>query len=253
MLNVLIADDEYLARETIKLLLKNEADISDVFEADNGNQVLELVKKHKFDLIFLDIQMPGKTGIEIAEQIDEGPVIIFATAYDKYAITAFELNAIDYLLKPFDDDRFYDAMNKARKQITNKSTTNFKEVGKLIQQMIVEKDSTYKSRLVVKDPGRIRLVEVNNINYIQGAGNYADIYLNDGTHILHRETLTSLEKQLEPTEFTRIHRSTIVKRTCVCELKSNDNGDYTVILKSGEQLTLSRRNKSKLEELIQTN
>jgi len=250
MLNILIADDESLARATIKILLKDQNDIGEIYEAENGNQVIDIAKRHQPDIIFLDIQMPGKTGIEVAELIDEGPVIIFATAYDQFAITAFELNAIDYLLKPFDDERFYLSLDKARQQINNKSISSFKDIGKLIQQMVNEKDITYKNRLVVKDPGRIRLIEVDEVNYILGAGNYADIYLKDGSHILHRETLTTLEKQLDPNIFVRIHRSTIVKRACVSELKSNDNGDYTVVLKTGEKLTLSRRNKSKLEELM---
>jgi len=252
MFKVLIADDEYLARETIKLLLKDQKDISEIFEAENGNQTLALAQQKQPDLIFLDIQMPGQSGIEVAEQLGESAVIIFATAYDQFAITAFELSAIDYLLKPFDDERFYASLDKARSQITTKSRTDFKNISRLIHQMANEKDVTYKSRIVVKDPGRIRLIEIVDINYILGAGNYADIYLSDNSHILHRETLTSLEQQLDPNLFVRIHRSTIVKRTCVSELESNDNGDYIVILKTGERLTLSRRNKNKLEELIRT-
>lgn len=252
MFKVLIADDEYLARETIKILLKDQIDISEVFEAENGNQAFDIATKEQPDLIFLDIQMPGKSGIEIAEQLEENAVIIFATAYDQFAITAFELSAIDYLLKPFDDDRFYESLDKARAQITAKTRTNVKDISRLIHQMISEKDVIYKSRIVVKDPGRVRLIEVDDVNFILGAGNYADIYLSDGSHILHRETLTSLEQQLNPNVFVRIHRSTIVKRTCVSELEANENGDYVVILKTGERLTLSRRNKNKLEELIRT-
>lgn len=246
----MIADDEHLARETIKHLLKNENDILDVVEAENGNEALELANSQKFDLIFLDIQMPGMSGIEVAEKLKEEAVIIFATAYDQYAIGAFELNAIDYLLKPFDDERFFKSLEKARQQIVNRRTTNVKDVKALIQLLVNENEQTFKSRLIVKDPGRIRLIEINNIEYILGAGNYADLHLNDNSHILHRETLTSLEQQLNPLEFIRIHRSTIVKRSCVKELKPNDNGDYTVIMKSGEQLTLSRRNKDKLNELM---
>ncbi|NMP33405.1 response regulator transcription factor [Thalassotalea sp. M1531] len=253
MLNVLVADDEPLARETIKLLLKDQKDIGHVLEAQDGNQVLEVFKETKPDLVFLDIQMPGKTGIELAEQLPSETVIIFATAYDQYAITAFELNAIGYLLKPFDDDKFYAALDKARKQIASKSSTDFKKVGQLIQHMVDEQDRPFKSRLVVKDPGRIRLVDVEQINYIAGAGNYAEVHLFDVNPVLHRETLTSLEKQLDPKVFVRIHRSTIVRRSSVSELRPNENGDYTVILKSGEQLTLSRRNKAKIDELIGDN
>jgi len=251
MIKVLIADDESLARKSIKHLLKSEVDISEIIETADGSDVVELCKKHSPDIIFLDIQMPGKNGIQIAEEIPHGPVIIFATAYDQYAITAFELNAIDYLLKPFDDDRFYASLNKARYQLTQKITTDFKAINQLIKEISTGQAKQYKSRLAIKDPGRIRLIEVADINYISGAGNYADVYLLDSSHVLHRETLTALVGQLDPDIFIRIHRSSIVRRSSICELRSNDNGDYTVILKTGEQLTLSRRNKSKFEELLQ--
>jgi len=250
MIKVLIADDEYLARETIKLLLKDQADIAEVCEAEDGNQALQLIQQQKFDLVFLDIQMPGKTGIQLAEKLSPETVVVFATAYDQYAIEAFDLNAIDYVLKPFDDERFYQALEKAKKQISNKVATDFKQLSLLIQQMNEEKEKKYKTRLIVKEPGKIKLIEIDQIDYITGAGNYADVYLFGGKHILHRETLTSLEKQLDPAVFIRIHRSSIVRKASVNELRANDNGDYTVILKSGQQLTLSRRNKDKLEELI---
>ncbi len=250
MLKVLIADDEPLARQTIKLLLKNQNDISEVLEAANGKQVLDVFKSHQPDIVFLDIQMPGKSGIELANLLPESTSIIFATAYDQYAIAAFDLNAIGYLLKPFDDERFYRALNKAKQQIVERSSPDFQKVSKLIKHMAEEKGQQFKSRLIVKDPGRIRLIEVSQITFIAGAGNYAEVHLRDDKSILHRETLTSLEKQLDPELFVRIHRSTIVRRNCVSELRPNENGDYCVILKSGEQLTLSRRNKDKLDELI---
>lgn len=250
MINVLIADDEYLARESIKLLLQNMPDITNVIEAEDGVKALKLYQKYQPELIFLDIQMPGYTGIQLMERLPNNVVVIFATAYDEYAIKAFELNAIDYLLKPFDDERFFDALNKARHQINAKKLTEYKEVGLLIQQLNEEKNQQYKTRLVVKEPGRIKLIDVDQINYITGAGNYADVCLFNEKHILHRETLTSLETQLDPEEFVRIHRSSIIRKGSVDELRANENGDYSVILKSGHKLTLSRRNKDKLAELI---
>lgn len=250
MINVLVADDEYLARETIKLLLKDLPSIGNVIEAENGKQALKMCQLHKPELIFLDIQMPGYTGIELMGKLPEDIVVIFATAYDQYAIKAFDLNAIDYLLKPFDDERFFDALDKAIQQIHSRKTTNFKEIGLFINMLSEQQERKYKTRLVVKEPGRIKLVEVEQINYISGAGNYADVYLFNDKHVLHRETLTSLESQLDPKEFVRIHRSSIIRKSSVSELKANENGDYSVILKSGHKLTLSRRNKDKLEELI---
>ncbi|WP_286261516.1 LytR/AlgR family response regulator transcription factor [Thalassotalea atypica] len=251
MLDVLIADDEPLARQTIKLLLKDQDIINDVFEASDGSQAIEVFEKHKPDIVFLDIQMPGMTGLEVASKLPDTTAIIFATAYDQHAITAFELNAIGYLLKPFDDERFYTAFNRAKKQIAERKTgPNYQKINQLIHEIAEEQDRQYKTRLVVKDPGRIRLIETEDINFISGAGNYAEIHLLDDKMLLHRETLTSLEKQLDPHLFVRIHRSTIVRRNSVSELRPNENGDYCVILKSGEKLTLSRRNKAKLEELI---
>lgn len=251
--SVLVADDETLARESVKHLLRSQSDIGEIYEAQDGYQVLEVYQKYKPDLIFLDIQMPGKTGIELASMLPDDVVIIFATAYDQYAITAFELNAIGYLLKPFDDDKFYAALAKARKQLCEKVSTDYQQVTELIHHLANEHKTTYRSRLVVKDPGRIRLIDVDQVNYISGAGNYAELHLYDQGAVLHRETLTSLEQQLDPSIFVRIHRSSIVRRSGVSELRPNENGDYTVVLKTGEELTLSRRNKAKLEELLGEN
>ena len=113
-----------------------------------------------------------------------------------------------------------------------------------------QKGHVYKNRLIVKEPGRIRFIEVEHINYIAGAGNYAEVHLFNGTCILHRETLTNLEAQFGPQQFVGIHRSSLVHTTSICELKPNDKGDYSIILKSGDALTLSRRNKSKLAKLM---
>ncbi|WJG08986.1 LytTR family DNA-binding domain-containing protein [Aliiglaciecola sp. LCG003] len=249
MLSVLIADDEHLARETIKLLLKEQADITDVYEAEDGNQALMFAKELSPNIIFLDIEMPGISGIEVAKHIPENCVIIFATAYNEHAVEAFELNAIDYILKPFDDERFYTALERARQKIKGGQHDDYAKLSEIIQQMMGELQKGYRERLVIRDPGRIRLIDVGNINFITGAGNYAEIHLNDGKHVLHRETLATLEDQLNPAEFVRIHRSSIVRRSAIVELRPNDKGDYSVILQNGDVLTLSRRNRAKLDEL----
>jgi two-component system LytT family response regulator len=249
MLNILIADDESLARETIKMLLSNQLDVAQVVEAEDGNQALALANQLKPQIIFLDIEMPGITGIELAKNLPSECVVIFATAYNEFAVSAFELNAIDYLLKPFDDDRFYAALDRARNRLREEQLEDYSKISEAIQQMLHEQQKPYRERLVIRDPGRIRLVDVEQINYITGAGNYAEIHLNDGKQILHRETLSSLEEQLDPNIFVRIHRSSIVRRSCISELRPNDKGDYSVILHTGEVLTLSRRNRAKLEEL----
>ena len=250
MYNVLIADDERIAREIIKLLLTDQPDINEVLEAKDGNQAIEYANAFKPDIIFLDIQMPGQSGIQLADKLPANVSIIFVTAYDKYAVEAFELCALDYLLKPFEDARFYVALDKARKHLQGTYHQRSEDLGQLLGHLNEQKELTFKHRLIVKELGRIRFIEVEHINYITGAGNYAEVHLFDGSHVLHRETLNHLEEQLDPQYFIRIHRSSIVRRTSICELKPNDKGDYAVLLKSGETLTLSRRNRAKLAELM---
>tara|TARA_R110002167_G_scaffold249231_1_gene455392 strand:+ start:5378 stop:6127 length:750 start_codon:yes stop_codon:yes gene_type:complete len=249
MLKVLIADDESIARQIIKLLLTNQADIGEVIEAKDGNQTLEFALQYQPDIIFLDIQMPGQSGMQLANKLPIKSNIIFVTAYNKYAVDAFELCAIDYLLKPFRDERFYCALNKARKHIQESVLQAREDMGELLGYLMEQHNKTYKTRLIVKEPGRIRFIEVEQINYIAGAGNYAEVHLFDGSCVLHRETLANLENQLDQKVFMRIHRSSIVRRTSICEVNPNEKGDYSVLLKNGKTLTLSRSNKAKLTEL----
>ena len=249
MLKVFIADDEALARATIKSLLVDSAEIGEIYEVDTGKRVLELYEQYQPDIIFLDIEMPGLSGIEVAKRLPPQCAIIFVTAFNEYAVTAFEINAIDYLLKPFDDERFHYSLEKAIKRVKENQFEDYAKVSNLIQQLLSEKHSQFKDRLVVRDPGRIRLIDVEQISYIIGAGNYAEIHLSDGKQILHRETLSTLETQLDPAIFVRIHRSSIVRRSSIVELRPNEKGDYSVILKSGDILTLSRRNRAKLDDL----
>ena len=164
----------------------------------------------------------------------------------------FELNAVDYLLKPFNETRFEKAWNKIQQRVRDKvnDKTNFGDVAQLIQHLSEEQGQSYRKRLVVKDPGRIRLVDIDDINYICGAGNYAELHLIDCAEVLHRETLTTLEKQLDPQKFIRIHRSTIVRRDSIVELRPNERGDYSVELRCGKVLTLSRTHKDKLDSLL---
>ena len=245
MLNVLIVDDEPLARECVACLLQDEPMISKIHQAGSGNEAMLIAEQHNIHLAFLDMQMPGMSGLHLAKELPESCMRVFITAYDQFALPAFEVNAIDYLLKPFSDERFKQALKKVFSKLpglTEATTINPQTVA---QKPVVE----YKNRLVVRDPGRIRLIDVDTVNYITGAGNYAELHLCDGKTVLHRETMTALEQQLDPNVFIRIHRSSIVRRTFVSELRPNDKGDYTVILESGDLLTLSRRNRDKIEAL----
>ena len=248
MLKVLVADDERIARNIVALLLKGQEDVGEIYEARDGNEALELAQLYQPDVVFLDIQMPGQSGIQLAEKLKQDAVVIFVTAYDEYAVNAFELSAVDYLLKPFEDNRFFEALDRARKQLNEKRKSDTDKISQLLHYTLTEQKQKYKSRLVVKEPGRIRLLDIGQINYIAGAGNYAEVHMLDDSTVLHRETLTSLEQQLDPKVFVRIHRSTIVRRNSISELRPSTKGDYTVILSNGERMTLSRRNKAKLAE-----
>lgn len=250
MLKVLIADDERIARDIIALLLTDQVGIESIDQASDGEQVMKNVQCNRPDIIFLDIQMPGKTGIQVAELIDPSIVIVFVTAYDEYAIEAFKLNATDYLLKPFEDERFFAAWERAKTNVLNRVESDYRQLAAVLNYIKAEKHHNYKSRLLIKEPGRIRFIDVEQINFIAGAGNYAELHLFDNKVVLYRETLNSLEAQLDSNIFIRIHRSTIVRRASILELRPNEKGDYLVLLKSGDSLSLSRRNKSKLHELL---
>jgi two-component system LytT family response regulator len=249
MLNVLIVDDEPLARESVAMLLNNRSNIGQVFQAGSGNEALLLVAQHEIHLAFLDMQMPGMSGLRLARELPDSCVRVFITAYDQFALPAFEVNAVDYLLKPFSDERFAQAMHKVSEQFKLHSVAATQPQAEATSSAIDTEADGYRQRLVVRDPGRIRLIDVDSVNYITGAGNYVELHLDDGKVVLHRETMTALEQQLDPQSFTRIHRSSIVRRTFVKELRPNDKGDYTVILASGDCLTLSRRNRDKIEAL----
>ncbi|WDD97023.1 LytR/AlgR family response regulator transcription factor [Thalassomonas actiniarum] len=250
MLKVLVADREVVAQESIVQLLENEADVEVLPGIKEGRLALEICRKQQVDIIFLDVEIPGINGLELARALTEICQVIFVSSHKGYALDAFELNAVDYLLKPLEAKRFSRAFNKAKAQLQTERDNQMQDMVSLMQHLMTKQEKTYKSRLVIKDPGHIRLIDVDQVNYITGAGNYADVHMLEGKHYLHRETLTALERQLDPKEFLRIHRSTIIRSSSVSELYPNDNGDYTVIIKTGEQLTLSRRNKNKLEQLI---
>lgn len=249
MLKVLVADDEVLARKTLLVLLQDVSDIGEVREAEDGNTALRIALEFQPDIILLDVEMPGVNGLELASMLPAKSVVIFVTAYHQHAVRAFELNAVDYLLKPFDDSRFFEAINRAQHRLREGDEEYFGKVHDVVQEILRQQQKHYRERLVIRDPGRIRLVDVQQIRFITGAGNYAELHLNENKTILHRETLSALEQQLDPDVFVRIHRSSIVRRNCICELRPNDKGDYSVILDSGDELTLSRRNRNKLDQI----
>ena len=239
-LRVLIVDDEPLARQRIRDLL----DDADVFEAEDGPSALSAVAENKPDLIFLDVQMPGMDGFEVIEHLEPPlPMIIFTTAYEAYALRAFEVSAVDYLLKPIDANRFEAAMNRVR-------TPNAR-IDERITALLarIEKRDKSLRRIVVKEESRVFFVETRSVDWFEAAGNYVRVHVNGTSHLI-RSTLQSLEASLDTRTFARIHRSAIVNVARIVELQPKFRGHYAVVLKSGEELEMSAAYRDQLKAAI---
>jgi two-component system LytT family response regulator len=246
----LIADDEPLARERLRTLLVPEDWIEVVQEVGDGLAAIDAIQKLKPDLAFLDVQMPGATGFEVIEAIGEGrmPFVVFVTAYDKYALKAFDVHAVDYLLKPFDKERFHTGLAKARAHIERRSTGEIeRRLLELVQDL--RPASSRVERFVIKSGGRVFFVRAEDIDWIEAAGNYVKLHVGQEAH-LFRETMNALEARLNPDVFYRIHRSHIINIERVKELQPWFNGEYVVFLKDGTRLTLSRGYREKLQERL---
>lgn len=237
---VLVVDDEPLARQRILDLLKSEADLEVIGEARNGVEALEKIQSMKPDLVFLDVQMPEVDGFGVIEALgaDEMPHVIFVTAYDQYALQAFEVNALDYLLKPFDQERFYLALSRAREHLGREDAPIADQIRQLLVDVKPEEEHT--DRLIIKSEGRIFFIKTEDINWIEAAGNYVTLHVGQ-EEFLMRETMAGMEAKLDPKQFIRIHRSHIVNIESIKEIKPWFNGEYHVDLKDGTQLTLSRK------------
>jgi len=253
-LRVLVADDERLARQRLEDLLGGEDNVEIVGRTDNGLTTVAAIRELRPDLVFLDIQMPGKTGLEVVREIgaDAMPPVIFTTAYD-HAVTAFDLAAIDYLIKPFDDERFEKAFRRARKMIELNQVSRLS--GELRSLLSAgggkwEEGSgkrEYLERIAVEMRGQVRIVPVKQIDYLIASGPYAELYVGDKRYLI-RERMQALEERLDPARFFRIHRSAIVRLDLIETLIRNPGGDYAVQLKGGVKLKVSRSRFEKLEE-----
>jgi two-component system LytT family response regulator len=268
-LRALIVDDEPLAREGIRVLLARDPEIEVVGECADGATAVRAVLEHEPDLLLLDVQMPEMDGFQVLRALPEEqlPVVIFITAYDHYALKAFEVHALDYLLKPFDDERFERALARAKAQRRRE------QIGELSRNLaallgayeapdrvsgartpgaahtVSAAAASYLSRLVVKSGGRIVFLDVADVDWIEAADYYVRLHTGGKTHLL-RESMAALEAKLDPARFARIHRSAIVNLDRVRELQPWFRGQHAVILKDGTRLTLSRGRRSRLEELL---
>ena len=253
-IKTLLVDDEPLARRSLRLLLEQDPQIEIIGECRNGKEAVKAIETSRPDLIFLDIQMPEMDGFEVVEQVGAEllQAIVFVTAFDQYALKAFEVHALDYLLKPYDDLRFQQALQRAKSQIETREIT---KVSKRLIALLEERESRretashqkpYLTRLMIKLSNRVVLLKVDDIDWIEADGNYAKLHVGSKAHLL-REKMIELEAQLDPEKFVRIHRSIIVNLERIKELHPHFNGDYIVVLEDGRQLKLSRSRRESLE------
>lgn len=253
----LIVDDEALARRTIRDLLAEDSEIEIIGECASGTEAVNFIRKQMPDLLFLDIQMPGLNGFETLARVEVGriPAIIFVTAFDHYALKAFEVHALDYLLKPFTDKRFREALNQAKSHIEMKDRNR---VSQSLLAMLKEhagrhaveaKRKSFLTRFMIRSGGRVAFLKTSEVDWIAADDYYIKLHVGAKSHLL-RMSMNELEEKLDPENFLRIHRSTIVNFDRIKELQQSPNGDYVVVLKDGTELKLSRSRRERLEQLL---
>ena len=260
-LQVLVVDDERLARERIRGLLNTQSAVDSIETAATPESAVEAIRAYEPDLVFLDVQMPSATGLDVIRTVgvDEMPPTVFVTAHDEYAVEAFELAAVDYLLKPFDDERFGQALERALKNVERRRLGGMAtDLARLMQHVTTatEADDTateadYLRRIAVQTQGQVQIVPVDKIEFITAEGVYAELHTPENKHLI-REKLSALEEQLDPRLFFRIHRSTIVRLDEVEMIFKRGGGRYLVRLRSGKKLRVSRGRIDALEQRLQT-
>jgi two-component system LytT family response regulator len=255
-LRAVIVDDEELARRGIRKRLEKSGDVSIVAECRNGREAIEAIRRTSPDLVFLDVQMPGKTGFDVIEAVggDIFPHVIFVTAHDGFAIRAFQVNALDYLLKPIDDERFDIALERARESLARERDSDLgRRLSMAISEVTAARENghppTPAGRLVIRCGGRVVFVKISEIDWVEAAGDYVSLHAAKKSWLM-RETITSIERTLGPKGFARIHRSTIVNLDRIGEMRALDNGEYLVLLRDGTELKLSRNYRAALERLL---
>jgi two-component system LytT family response regulator len=252
-MKILIVDDEPLARERIRDLLKRERDVECVSEAANGGEALEKIRTDRPDILFLDIQMPDLTGFDVLASIDKQllrqlPAIVFVTAYADFALRAFEFHALDYLLKPFDRKRFTDTLRIAHARISHsRANGDDQRILSLLKELNAK--PSYLEWLSIRKDERILLIRTSDIRWIEAHGNYALLKMDGASHLM-RETMDRLESQLDPRVFLRIHRSTIVNVNQIKELQAWARGEYRVVTFAGSAFTLSRGYRARFDEFL---
>jgi two-component system LytT family response regulator len=243
-IRALIVDDEKPARQRLVDLLAKQAEVTVAGECGSGVEAVQVIRESKPDLLFLDIQMPGFSGFEVINQVGLAhlPVTVFVTAYDAYAVRAFEANAIDYLLKPYSDERFDRCLSKAISYVT---TQRREELSSRLASLL-EGPPCYLERLLIKAAGRVIFLITEDVDWIGADGVYVQLHAGSRKY-LHRASMNEMESQLDPNRFVRVHRSTIVNTASVKELYPHSHGDYVIVLRDGTELRLSRSYKARFE------
>ena len=256
-IRTLIVDDEPLARRTIRDLLETDSEIEIIGECRSGAEAVQFIRRQSPDLVFLDVQMPGLNGFDVLREIGQArlPFIIFVTAFDQYALKAFDVHALDYLLKPFTDSRFWEALRQA------KSHLELREINRLSQSLraLLEdraareeaplKQKSFLTRFMVRTGARVHFIKASDVDWIAADDYYVKLNVAGKSHLL-RASMNDLETRLDPQKFLRVHRSTIINFDRVKELHQNPNGEYVVVLKDGTELKPSRSRRDRLEELL---
>jgi two-component system LytT family response regulator len=246
-LRVLIVDDEPLARRRLKALLKDEADIEIAGECEDGPSAVAVAKRLSPDVMFLDVQMPGMDGFDVIEALGPGrcPSVVFVTAYDEYALRAFDVHAIDYLLKPFDRKRLRHALRRARAL-----TLDEKDLGRRLIAVLADvRAARPRDRIVIKSRGRVYFVRLEEIDWIEASGHYLTLHAGRDEHVI-RGNIRDMESRLDPDRFVRVHRSTIVNVDRVKELLPSFHGEYTIALRDGTRMSSSRGYSERLQAII---
>jgi two-component system LytT family response regulator len=249
-IRILVVDDEAPARQRLIDLLEKDAQVVSVLQAANGMAAVEIIERQPLDLIFLDVQMPELDGLQVIETVGAAamPLTVFVTAYDQHAIRAFEANALDYLLKPYSDERLEVALERAKGRHDERSLQEF---GRSVVRMVSAKPPAgrYLDRLVVKSGGTTRFVRVADIDWIEGAGVYANLHI-AGKELLYRSALNELADSLDPMRFVRVHRSAIVNIDSILELQPISHGEFELVLKDGHRSRVSRTYRVQLEKRL---
>ena len=259
-IRTLIVDDEPLARRGISARLREFPDFEIIGECDCGEKAIDAIQSQQPALVFLDVQMPDLTGFEVLQTLgaEKMPEVIFVTAFDQHALRAFEVNALDYLLKPIDDERFALAVARVREELRQRhDNTLARRLANLLSQVQTENagvsslsDSNPSSqRFIVKSGGRILFVKAHEIDWVEAAGDYVYLHVGTKSHLL-RESMTTMENQLDPQQFLRIHRSTIINSDRIGEMRPRDNGEYKILLHTGVELTASRRYRQRVQDFF---